>query len=341
MRKLLLCALLVAACLLASLLFLAAFVTKGLGLGELGRLPVLHQWYRQHESDPQPGIIVLGDSLGRSAFNARHVNESAAIGQPTAWNLASSARSYPEMLLDIGQPALADSTILLFVSPVTSFNPSKLAINPRKANTYALLGLPERFSDNRERYGSALDAQSMVLLDRPRWQQMAYARWRLPEWLKDSLQVSFGANRERHRYLLGEYNTDLSYPRFGRSLDGDGLARAVDARIELLHDPGYCGISEESCQQALRDIVDGLANTGSELVVVMYPLHPAYRDWLAREYPQYGADWLQDVLGPGRRIIDISDFSVDGLFRDDLHISDEASITLTEHLLQLLREDGS
>lgn len=335
------CMLLVAACLLASQLFLAAFVARDLGLGELGRLPVLHEWYRSHAIEPQSGVVVLGDSLGRSAFNARYVNESAASGQPPAWNLASSARSYPEMLLDIGQPALSESTILLFVSPVTSFNPSKLSINPRKANTYALLGLPAQFSGNVERYGSVLDEQSMALMDRPRWQQLAYARWRLPEWLKDSLQVSFGANRERHRYLLGEYNTDLSYPRFDRALDSEGLARAVDARIGLLHDPGYCGITEERCQQALRDIVDGLANTGSDLVVVMYPLHPAYKDWLAREYPQYGAEWLQEVLGHGRRIIDLSDYSVEGLFRDDLHISDDASVSLTEHLLRQLREDGS
>ncbi|MEZ5339688.1 MAG: hypothetical protein R3F46_15685 [bacterium] len=330
------CLLLVAACLLACALFLDFIVQRGLGLGELGRLPVLEQWYAAHAVEPQAAVVVLGDSLGRSAFNAEIWNAERPAGLPEAWNLASSAASYPELLLASGRPALRESTIVLFVSPVTSFNPSKLELNPRKANTYALLGLPDNLDDNIARYGQTLDPGSLAMLRRPRWQQLHSARWRLPEYLKDSLQVRFGARRERHRYLLEDYVRELRYPRFGESMSPVELEQAVARRLEQLADPAYSGVGDPRTPAALRDACRGLADNSRELVIVMYPLHPRFRDWQQREFPQYSAAWLQQQLGPAPRILDLSDYQAAGLFRDDLHVSDEGSEELTRRVLQFI-----
>ncbi len=333
--------LIIAACLLGCYALLEITARQRIGLGELARLPVIEDWYQSHASSAEQHVVVLGDSLGRSAFNARTFNEEYAGRLPGALNLASSARTYPEMLLEIGRRALVDATVILFISPVTSFSPAKLELNPRKANVYGMLGLPQQLDDNIAQYGTPLDAASLRHLRLPRWRHVLESRWRLPEYCKDSLQISLGPQRERHRYLLGDYNRDLLYPAFGTTGEADTITRQLADRLALLESPEYCGLDDLRCQGALRDVARGLADNSAHLLVVMYPLQPEYRSWLAENHPEYSAQWLAELLGPRTDILDLSLHDAAGLFRDDLHISDDASIALTLRIGEhLLAEDG-
>jgi hypothetical protein len=331
----LLCLLLVAVCIAASYLLLDYSARWRIGFGELSRLAAIHDWYAEHDADPQPAVLVLGDSLGRSAFNARSFNEQRDV-LPPAWNLASSARTYPEMLLDISHPALREATVILFVSPVTSFSPSKRGLERRKANIHALLGLPTGLSDATEHFGRSLDSDALQYLQQPRWRHVLGSRWRLPELAKDELQMNFGAKRNRHRYLLTTYMTDLQYPAYGQSLSASEIDQAVEVRITTLQNSESAGLHDPVSQQALHDIVTGLREHSKRLVLVMYPLHPEYQNWLAVEEPAYGPDWLHDKLGANLEILDLSSYDAPDLFRDDLHISDSASEALTMRIMDYL-----
>lgn len=336
LRSLCLCLLIAATCSGASYMLLDITARQRIGFGELSRLAVINDWYAEHDSDPQPTVLVLGDSLGRSAFNARIFNEDSAGKLPPAWNLASSARTYPEMLLDISHPALSEATVILYVSPVTSFSPSKLGLDRRKANIYGLLGLPSNLSELKASYGQTLDSNALRLLEQPRWLHVLASRWRLPELVKDELQMRLGAKRDRHRYLLTTYMTDLQYPAYGHSLSRSELAGALEDRLSTLADQHASGLHNPGCVDSLRDMVRGLREHSERLIIVMYPLDPAYRSWLTQAQPDYGMDWLSNQLGSNVEILDLTNYSAPDLFRDDLHISDNASEALTLRIMDYL-----
>ncbi|MCC7477738.1 hypothetical protein IT575_04705 [bacterium] len=324
-----------------AVLYLGSPASRNLHIGKLERMYGVREFYEQPpaEAMEKPLYLGIGDSVTISGFNG-YAFDKAAGGRAVSYNLSIPAKVNPEYLFDLAEPLLARATVISFVTPATTFANDAAHLDQRKSNMYRVLGYKVDTAAW-QAYDQRLPDQDVDYLMLPRWRHVLDSRWRFQESAFEGIEDPAAALAGKARLDGGiegvSYSEDLKHPSVPGIYTPERTRRSLERRIRA--NPGLLDSGWGPAQEALAAFdyrVQALEAGVPQVVLVIIPLHPLIRERIGEEGLAHFKRTVQAYSSEKTTVLDLTEVFGEEGFRDDVHISDEASITLSEAIVREL-----
>ncbi len=324
-----------------AVLYLGSPASRGLHIGKLERMYGVREFYEQPpaEAREKPLYLGIGDSVTISGFNG-YAFDKASAGRAVAFNLSIPAKVNPEYNFDLAEPLIAQATVISFVTPATTFANDAAHLDLRKSNMYHVLGYhidKEAWAE----YDRRLPDQDVDYLLLPLWRHVLDSRWRFQESVFEGIEDPAASLAGKARLDGGiegvSYSEDLKHPSVPGIYTPERTQRSLERRIRAnpgLLEPGW-GPGAEALE-SFDYRVHALEAAVPRVVLVMIPVHPLIRERIGEAGMSHFRQTVQAYASDKTTVLDLSAVFGEEGFRDDVHITDEASITLSEAIVREL-----